>query len=145
MSNVPLRDSSNAPDAPGVDRGVRDAIVAVVVTGGVATAFGALAFGPKVALSIVVGTALAASNLWALGRILGRVLRRAWAAGTESGPSTSAAGWAFLAVLKMAVLFGGAWLLMVRGLVDPIGLVVGYGAMPLGIAVSALLGPSSRT
>jgi len=55
--------------------------------------------------------------------------------------------WGLFAVLKIIVLFGGIYLLLTKGLVDPIALVVGYGVLPLGIAASSLvnsLSPRSR-
>ncbi|MBL0197526.1 MAG: hypothetical protein IPQ09_25555 [Myxococcales bacterium] len=52
--------------------------------------------------------------------------------------STFSAAWALLGVLKMLVLFGGIWALMTRALVDPIGLVVGYGCLPLGVSLRGL-------
>lgn len=48
------------------------------------------------------------------------------------------AAWGAFALLKIVVLFGGIWILLTRGLVDPIPLVVGYGVLPLGIAASSL-------
>jgi hypothetical protein len=47
--------------------------------------------------------------------------------------------WGIFAVVKMLVLFGGMWLLMTNGLVAPIPLVVGYGALPIGIAIGSLV------
>jgi len=67
------------------------------------------------------------------------------------------AAWGLFAVVKILVLFGGIYLLLTKGLVDPIALVVGYGVLPLGIAASSLVNslsprprraarrPSSRT
>ena len=49
------------------------------------------------------------------------------------------AAWGAFAVVKILVLFGGIWILLTRGLVDPIPLVVGYGVLPIGIAASGLL------
>ena len=49
------------------------------------------------------------------------------------------AAWGLFAVLKIVVLFGGIYLLLTKGLVDPIALVVGYGVLPLGIAASSLV------
>jgi hypothetical protein len=49
------------------------------------------------------------------------------------------AAWGGFALLKIVVLFGGIWLLLTRGWVDPIPLVVGYGVLPLGIAASSVL------
>jgi hypothetical protein len=57
------------------------------------------------------------------------------------------AAWGLFAVLKIVVLFGGIYLLLTKGLVDPIALVVGYGVLPLGIAASSLvnsLSPRAR-
>jgi hypothetical protein len=57
------------------------------------------------------------------------------------------AAWGVFAFLKILVLFGGIYLLLTKGLVDPIALVVGYGVLPLGIAASSLvnsLSPRSR-
>jgi hypothetical protein len=49
------------------------------------------------------------------------------------------AAWGGFALLKILVLFGGIWILLTRGWVDPIPLVVGYGVLPLGIAASSVL------
>lgn len=49
------------------------------------------------------------------------------------------AAWGLFAVLKIVVLFGGIYLLLTKGMVDPIALVVGYGVLPLGIAASSLI------
>lgn len=57
------------------------------------------------------------------------------------------AAWGGFAVFKIVVLFGGMWLLLTKGLVDPIALVVGYAVLPVGIAASSLvssLAPRSR-
>ena len=57
------------------------------------------------------------------------------------------AAWGLFAMLKIVVLFGGIYLLLTKGLVDPIALVVGYGVLPLGIAASSLvtsLSPRAR-
>jgi hypothetical protein len=57
------------------------------------------------------------------------------------------AAWGAFGVLKIVVLFGGIWILLTKGWVDPIPLVVGYGVLPLGIVVSSLyssLAPRSR-
>lgn len=57
------------------------------------------------------------------------------------------AAWGAFAVVKIVVLFGGIWVLLTRGLVDPMPLVAGYGVLPLGIAAASLytsLAPRSR-
>lgn len=48
------------------------------------------------------------------------------------------AAWGAFALVKILLLFGGIWVLLTRGLVDPIPLAVGYGVLPLGITVSGL-------
>jgi hypothetical protein len=58
-----------------------------------------------------------------------------------------AAAWGAFGLLKIVVLFGGIYVLLTKGLVDPMPLVVGYGVLPLGIAASSLfsgLAPRSR-
>jgi len=49
------------------------------------------------------------------------------------------AGWGLFALLKMVLLFGGIWVLLTRHLVDPIPLVIGYGVLPVAIAISGVL------
>jgi len=49
------------------------------------------------------------------------------------------AAWGLFALLKMGLLFGGIYVLLTRRLVDPIPLVVGYGVLPVAIAVSGVL------
>ena len=73
--------------------------------------------------------------------------RAAEAARHKAEGSRGGAAWGLFALLKIFVLFGGVWLLLTRGLVDPIPLVVGYGVLPLGIAAStvvASLAPQRR-
>ena len=98
-------------------RELRGPLVAVCVAGVVLSA-GALVFaGRQAGISAGIGAAIAALNLWVLGRVVG---------GTES------AAWRTVGLLKMLGLFGGVWLLLTYHLVDPIPLVVGLGALPIG-------------
>ena len=48
------------------------------------------------------------------------------------------AAWGAFGFAKIIFLFGGIYLLLTRGMVDPMALVVGYGVLPLGIAASSL-------
>lgn len=48
------------------------------------------------------------------------------------------AAWGAFGLAKIVFLFGGIYVLLTRGLVDPMPLVVGYGVLPLGIAASSL-------
>lgn len=60
------------------------------------------------------------------------------AASKERGKRGGAA-WGVFAVLKILILFGGIGLLLMRGWVEPIPLVIGYGVLPLGITASTLV------
>jgi hypothetical protein len=46
-----------------------------------------------------------------------------------------------VAVVKLVVLFGGLYLLLRSGMASGVALVLGYGALPLGITVGGLLAP----
>jgi hypothetical protein len=121
------------------DARMRMSIRAVVIAGA-ALAVVALAFaGVGAALSVAVGAGLAASNLWLLARIVTELLPSE-AAGAEA---QSRAGWALVAVLKMFGLLGLAWLLMRHGIVSPLPMLIGFGALPIGIAIGSLVSDRS--
>lgn len=140
--------------------GIRPALGFVAALGAVFT-LGALAFFPvKTGLSVFAGALVAASNLWVLSKIVEAILvppddedDHGAEGKDEPKPApkepkkTFSGAWGALALVKILVLFGGAWILMTRGLVDPIGLVVGYGSLPVGVSLSGLfsgLKPSKR-
>jgi hypothetical protein len=119
---------------------MRTVLAGVAASGAVLT-LGALAFaGVGVALSVSVGAGLALGNLWALARIVVALLPGESSAG-GSGPSVApnTASWALLGVLKMVGLMAVVWLLMRYGLVSPLPMVVGFGALPIGIAIGSLV------
>ncbi len=106
--------------------------VAVV---GAALTVGAAAFrGEVAALSVAMGGLTALANLYVLSRIVS-----ALAVPFADARSNAAFAWGVIALGKMMVLFGGLWLLMTRHLVDPIALVAGYGSLPIGIAIGAVV------
>lgn len=117
-----------------------DAIKMAAVIGAAFT-LGALPIsGKRAAFSVFVGAVIAVGNLVAL-----RAIIRALMPASDAEPGSaggSGAAWALFAVLKMVLLFGGVWMLLTRGMVDPIPLVVGYGVLPIGITASALLPPA---
>jgi len=142
------------------------ATVSAAVAGAALTA-GALAlFSGRTALSVAAGAILAVANLAALSAIIRAVLRpavaEAEAEATEAALANDAGGspeaetdpspepdhgaegkrggaaWGAFALIKMVVLFGGIYVLLTRGLVDPISLAAGYGVLPLGITASGL-------
>ncbi len=105
------------------------AMVAVASLGALMAVTAAFTWGARMAFSVGTGATIAGSNLYVLSRIVGAMVRGGSGAGA----------WGISAFTKMLVLFGGIWLLMTRGLVDPMGLVVGYGALPIGIAIGSIV------
>jgi hypothetical protein len=135
---------------------------------GLALTIAAIAlFGSRTALSVGIGATIAVINLVTMRAIIRALVRSSEAEDAEANANANAnakpeeeepkdhvaegkrggAAWGAFALVKILVLFGGIWILLTRGLVDPIPLVVGYGVLPLGIATSSLfasLAPRSR-
>jgi hypothetical protein len=119
-----------------MDPRMRACLLSTAGAGGV-LAIAALAFfGLRTGLSVAAGGALATGNLWALARIIGALLP----SGGAEARTQSRAAWSLVAALKMLALFAVVWLLMSGGLVAPLQLVVGFGALPIGIAIGSLVG-----
>lgn len=96
---------------------MRGPLVAVSAAGAALTCGAFVVASAHAAISTGIGAAIAAVNLWVLARVI---------AGTASS------GWRTVGLLKMLGLFGGIGLLLTCRLVDPIPLVVGLGALPIG-------------
>jgi hypothetical protein len=105
-------------------------------------------YGPRAAVSVFLGAAIAVANLLTMRAIIRSLLvvpdepdepdeskdpREHKSAGRRGGIA-----WGVFAVLKILILFGGIWILLTRQLVDPMALAVGYGVLPLGIALASL-------
>ncbi|MFT3774302.1 MAG: ATP synthase subunit I [Minicystis sp.] len=97
--------------------------VAGFAVGGISTGFG-----------VLVGGLIATANLWVFAKVGQAFL-------TKKG---NTAPWGIIALLKMLLLFGGVWLILRSGAVSALSLIVGYCALPIGIAVGSLFGPSPR-
>jgi hypothetical protein len=106
----------------------------VGASGALLTVAAALASGGVAAFSVAMGALTALSNLFVLSRIVG-----ALAVPYADARTHAAFAWGVIALGKIMLLFGGLWLLMTRHLVDPIPLVVGYGSLPIGIAIGAVV------
>lgn len=118
--------------------------ICAAVLGGIFAigAFGVM--GTRAGLSVTVGALIAVSNLLVLRAIIRSIVTAPADAVPAEGDHQGngrrgGAAWGIFAVLKIFVLFGGVWLLLAKGLVDPIPLVVGYSVLPLGMTGSTLL------
>ncbi len=109
--------------------------VGIVAAAGAALAFAFM--GTRAGTSVAVGGLIGAANLWAITRIVRAFMPSEKEA--ENAKKGSAVGWGIFAVLKIALLFGGIWILWKFHVVDPLPLVLGYGALPVGISVGTLL------
>ena len=55
------------------------------------------------------------------------------------GASRSVVGWSVAFALKLLFLFGGIWLLLTWRVVSALPLAIGYGTLPIGIAIGSLV------
>src|SRR5262245_34288976 len=102
------------------------AIWAVLAVGVVASVVAGIAAGPRALIGVSAGAAIAAINLWAVSRII-----RAFAS-----PGEPRLPWALIAIAKFSALFGAVIGLVSLGVTDLISLLIGYGALPIGIVAS---------
>jgi hypothetical protein len=116
---------------PWLDESIRAAMMAVIVSAGVLAAAAGVTFGLRTACGVGIGGVFALANFWAFARIGDAFLSRRGAA----------APWTAFAMLKMAGLFGGVWLILRSGVASPLSLAVGYGALPIGITLGTMFGP----
>jgi hypothetical protein len=108
-------------------------VIATVAVVGVLLSIGATAgWGLRVGVGVLAGAALATANMWSLKRI---------GAGFLAGDGRGRRVWGFVGAVKFLVLAGVLVALVALHLVHPLSLLVGYGALPVGITVGSLLGP----
>ena len=126
-----------------LDARLRASLVAVGLTGATFALVALAFFGVSAAFSVGVGAGLATVNLWALARIVAALLPGETGGpngGTGGSPGPSGAvAWALLGIVKMFALFAVVWLLMRHGVVSGLPMVVGFGALPIGIAIGSLV------
>jgi hypothetical protein len=91
--------------------------------GGLGTGFG-----------VAVGGLIATANLWVFAKV-GQAF---------VGKRGNTAPWGVIALLKMLLLFGGVWLILRTGVISALSLILGYLALPIGVTVGSLFGPSPR-
>lgn len=109
-------------------------MVAIICVAGVAVALSVgaiLGFGWRMGSSCAAGGLLATANLWAfayVGRgMLGEGRRL----------------WGLLGGLKLLALLAAFYFLMSSGLLSGLGVAAGYAALPLGVAIGNLVGPTA--
>ena len=124
------RDRDGAAPIP-LDAPMIASITAVAAVAVAFTIVAAIVAGMPVALSVAVGGLLATANLWVFAIV---------------GKNVIAGGrrrriWGLVGGLKLLALLGGLYLLLENGVIDPLPLVIGYGALPLGIAIGSVFGP----
>jgi hypothetical protein len=127
------------PRGRGLDAQLRASIVCVAATGAALAVAAVPFFGLGTAFSVGMGAAIATGNLWALARIIAALLPDDAGGAGSPGREKNAAGWAVLGVLKMFGLIALVWLLMHHGIVSPLPMLVGFGALPIGIAIGSLV------
>jgi hypothetical protein len=133
--NRPTSGQSGQPTRPTSQTqtpGLRASFVGTAACG-VALAVGALLFsGPKAAISTSIGVIVAELNLWALARTVSALL---------SNPQPAV--WIWIGPLKMLALFAVVGLLMRYAVPSPLSMVIGFGALPMGIAIVPLMSDRS--
>ena len=129
-----------------LDARMRVALLGVAAFGAAATLAGAFWSG-RAALSVAIGAAIATTNLYVMAQIVAGMIGPSEPAKPASPNEPALAPrarsgsgiWGMLAFVTMNVLIGGLWLLMTKGLVAPMGLLAGYGSLPIGIAIGSLV------
>lgn len=112
--------------------------LALMATGGfgfVASLAALLFFDVQAALGVFVGATLAVANLWVFKRVGHAFL---------SDKGASRAMWGVVGALKFVALMVGVGLLLRHDVVQAIPLIVGYGALPVGITLSNFLAARFR-
>ncbi len=113
------------------DTAMRRAHLTVALVGVAFGLCGFSFFGAKAGLSVLSGALIASVNLLVLSRTVQKMVQGA------------GASWAGVALLKFLVLMAVTFGLIDSGLVLPLGLAAGFGALPFGILIAGTFGQSS--
>lgn len=114
---------------PSHDPGLRQTYTMVAIVGALLAVSGFAFAGTAFFISTALGAAIAFANLVVLARSVSRLL------------SGGRGSWAAVFLLKFAALFLLTYLLIDRGLVQPLGLALGFGALPLGVVIGGFRTP----
>ena len=121
-------------DRDGSDDATGQAAKAAALIAGLSALLALKMYGTSAACSVLVGAVVGIANLLTMQALIRRLVR----ASVESDSGAGAIVWSVLAGCKILILLGVLGLLLTRRLVDPMPLLVGYMAMPFGIAASAV-------
>ena len=116
------------------DLAMRRAFGAVAACGFGVAALAAFGFGITWGLSAAAGAAIALGNLWVLSRAVQNLMR----------PEGAALPWTLVAVFKFVALLAVTWVLVRNPHVQPLGIALGFGALPLGIVFGSVLQAPQR-
>lgn len=108
------------------EQGLRAALWGIALTGAALTLGAPFVFGRGGVIGVALGSAIAAFNLWSLGRIV-----RAFMNG-------AGLPWVLLAALKLIGLLALVAVVLKLGIATVIPLAVGYAALPVGIVFAQL-------
>lgn len=123
-------DKDKPAEPVGIDPKTKRAIGAVVAFGALFSLAALVFGGVRLGFSAALGATVATTNLYLLARIVKN-------ATSGRGPGV----WGVLGAVKAVALLVVVWGLLKISLVDPIGLVIGFLALPVGIFVSGALAP----
>jgi hypothetical protein len=108
------------------EQGLRSALWAIALTGALLTLAAPFVLGRGGIVGVALGSAIAAFNLWSLGRIV-----RAFMNG-------AGLPWALLGMLKLFGLLAVVGLVLKLGITTAIPLAIGFAALPVGIVFAQL-------
>src|SRR5580693_5816955 len=131
----PRADPPREPRDRPLDARLRTSLLSVGATGATMALAAGAVFGLRSGVSVALGAALAAANLWVLAHVVAALLPDSGA----GAQAQSRAAWGLVALIKMVGVLAVAWLLMRSGLVSPMGLLVGLAGLPIGIAIGSLV------
>jgi hypothetical protein len=114
------------------DARLRASFVGTAVCGAALALGTAALVGARAGFSAAIGTAVAEANLWALAQIVSALLQ-----GQHAG------AWGVVAPLKMFALVAVVGVMMRYTAIAPLFMVVGFGALPMGIAIGSLMSDRS--
>lgn len=114
------------------EQGLRSALWAIALTGALFTLVSPFVLGRGGVVGVALGSAIAAFNLWALGRIV-----RAFMNG-------AGLPWMLLGALKLIGLLAVVALVLQLGITSVIPLAIGYAALPVGVVLAQLSSALTR-